>query len=97
VSVLGEKQGPWKSDVMRMPALGMLRGVERVMMQIPGMYGVRFFVHSVFSSLTNRQGIEFWWEDDHLVSETYCRVVGGSGKTYHTSENGTIVVEEGWG
>jgi hypothetical protein len=57
VSPVGGKQGSWKSDVMRMPALGMLRGVERVMMQIPGMYGVRsviLYFHRYILSLIDR-------------------------------------------
>jgi len=78
--VVAEARGVFKSDSMRLPDLGLLRDHPRVWMPIPGMYG----------------GFNFWWDDGHLVTESSCRVCGGSGRTNHITSGGAKLVDQGW-
>jgi len=45
-------------------------------------------------------GFSYWLEDDgleiKLISESWCRVVGGSGQRHEVTVNGSRLVEEGF-
>ncbi|WP_207063823.1 hypothetical protein [Motiliproteus sp. SC1-56] len=51
---------------------------------VPGMYG----------------GFHFWFEGEgdtaRLVTESWCRVVGGSGQRHEITPNGTTLTEDGF-
>jgi hypothetical protein len=88
---------------MLLPDLGLLRDHPRIWMPVPGMYGVSSssFLSAVDDCiLITRallQGFNFRWEDGHLVTESSCRVCGGSGRTNHITTDGAKLVDEGWG
>jgi hypothetical protein len=99
--ILDESRGHFKPERMRFPDLGLLRDQIRVSMQIPGMYGVRGVPLSSFvpqfGSFSYCQGFNFWWEDGHLVSESYCRIAGGSERTNYVTPDGPKLVTDVWG
>lgn len=69
-------------------------------MPVPEMYGVGHRFISKAGSLkihTSFKGFNLRFEDDKLVIESFCRVVGGSGRTNHITAEGATLVEEGWG
>jgi hypothetical protein len=47
---------------------------------IPGMYG----------------GFSYWWEQETLITESWCRVVGGSGQRHKITTQGFELLEEGF-
>ncbi|PVG00201.1 hypothetical protein CPB86DRAFT_782801 [Serendipita vermifera] len=79
--VVEESHNYFKPETMKLPDLILLREVDKVWMPIPGMYG----------------GFNLRFEENHLITESFCRVVGGSGRTNHITVDGATLVEEGWG
>ena len=47
---------------------------------VPGMYG----------------GFTFRWDDDAVVSESWCRIVGGSGQRHRITVHGVELLEDGF-
>ena len=97
-----ESNGIAEDEHLQLPNLEILRELgENVKfnMRVPGMYGVSIWVPDwpTGAPLNCCQGFIFWLEGDHLVSESNCRVVGGSGMTYHITPKGGTVVSSGWG
>lgn len=72
--------------MLRLPVLTPLleRAGSRMWFAIPGMYG----------------GFRFWFEgvgnEATLISESWSRVVGGSGQRHRIDESGPVLVEEGF-
>ncbi|KAG8831481.1 hypothetical protein FRC17_003100 [Serendipita sp. 399] len=76
-----ESHDIFKPETMTPVDLRVLREIDRIWMPVPGMYG----------------GFDLSFDGDHLVSQSHCRVVGGSGMTYHITADGATLVDEGWG
>lgn len=79
--VIKESVGCFKPETMSIVDLSILREVDKIWMPVGGMYG----------------GFNIEFEGDHLVSRSFCRVVGGSGMTYHITASGATLVDSGWG
>lgn len=95
-----EERTDWITDEagMRLPNLEVLREIKgRMYMAVPGMYGVSTCNHTGTTSYNGDQGFGFQLEGDHLVVESNCRVVGGSGMTHHITPLGVTIANEGWG
>ncbi|KAH8918124.1 hypothetical protein BT69DRAFT_1338472 [Atractiella rhizophila] len=77
------QEGPRDLDMewFRMCPIGALREFEEIWMPIPGMYG----------------GFRLGFEDGHVVSNSFVRICGGSGMTYHINAAEAKLVESGWG
>ena len=75
-----------KKQSLRLPELAPLLELDRPCMwfQVPGMYG----------------GFNYWLETTRggvkLVSESWCRVAGGSGQRHEVTSAGSQLVEEGF-
>ncbi|KAG8838207.1 hypothetical protein FRC18_005705 [Serendipita sp. 400] len=76
-----ESRNLFKLETMTMIDLKIFREVEKIWMPVPGMYG----------------GFDLSFDGDHLVSQSHCRVVGGSGMTYHITAEEAKLVDSGWG
>ena len=60
------------------------RSDRKAFLRVPGMYGG-------FSCWLEREG-----EDTVLISESWCRIVGGSGERHEVTSDGSRLVEEGF-
>lgn len=78
--VIEESRGMFKPDEMRAVDLNVLREVKKIWMPVPGMYG----------------GFTLRFEGDHLITESWCRVVEGSGMRNHITVNGTTLMASGF-
>jgi hypothetical protein len=75
-------------DEHRLPlpdvALLLMSGEPKAWFPIPGMYG----------------GFSYWLEGEgeqaKLISESWCRVVGGSGQRHEVTANGSRLVDQGF-
>jgi hypothetical protein len=97
--VLHEARRKYQPETMKMVDLRVMREVKKVFMPVPGMYGVSSSIVTGVPEcpLTRMQGFTLTWEGEHLISESYCRVCGGSGRTNHITAEGATLVAEGWG
>jgi hypothetical protein len=83
---------------MRLPNLEVLREIKgRIYMGVPGMYGVSTRNQTGTTSYNRDQGFGFQLEGNHLVVDSNCRIVGGSGMTHHITPLGYTIANEGWG
>lgn len=95
-----EERTDWISNKghTRLPNLEVLREIKgKVYMSVPGMYGVSTRNKIGTMSYNDGQGFAFHLEGDHLVVDSSCRVVGGSGVTHHITPLGVTIESDGWG
>lgn len=110
--VIETAQGLFEPETIRFPDLAILREIDKIWMPIPGMYGVSrwFMTQSLWEALrlqwlnvtytyhiTAPQGFHIWFEGHKLVTESFCRIMGGSGRTHNINADGVTMVAEGWG
>ena len=85
--ILGRAEDLVKEHHLRLPELGPLLEIEEPQMwfPVPGMYG----------------GFSYWLaeagHEARLISESWSRVVGGSGQRHEVTATGRALVEEGFG
>jgi hypothetical protein len=84
--IRGRIEKPLRGQELRLPELEPLLELDRPHMwfPVPGMYGG-------FSFRLESAGV-----DAKLVSESWCRVVGGSGQRHEITSEGSRLVEEGF-
>lgn len=84
--IRGRIDAPLAGHELRLPELEPLLELDAVQIwfPVPGMYG----------------GFNYWLEQDgveaKLISQSWCRVVGGSGQQHEITSAGSQLVDEGW-
>jgi len=72
-----------EKNEMDLPQLSVLLELENphIWFPIPGMYG----------------GFNINLENDYIIAQSFCRVVGGSGETRKITPEGITIIDSGWG